>query len=1090
MVVAGQAVDLGGPKQRALLATLVAADGRAVSVERLIDLLWGEDPPAKALVSLQSYVARLRRVLEPDRDARAPARTLVTRAPGYALLLDGHDVDARRFARLLADAQASNADPGRAAGLLQTALGLWRGDAYGGVADTCAALRTEAARLEELRLTAVEELWAAQVALGNHGRAVAELERLVDAHPLRERLWTLLALAQYRSARQGDALATLRRARRRLADEVGLDPGVELRRLEEAVLRQDPALALTPSAGVHGRPAAESVALVGREAELAAVFQALADAGARQGRVVLVSGEPGIGKTTLARAVAVHASAAGLRCGWGGWESDVAQPLWGWKRAVQQLLGDAGVLEYPDAANVDIASSTFRVAGALVDALRTGPASVIILDDVHWADADSLRLLRRVAATIVDVPLALLVTHRDAEADISPPVAHVLADLARLDPVRVRLTGLTDAATAAQVRHRTGIDVSAEVAAAIHERTDGNPFFVNEFVRLLAGAGELSDPTGPSWRGVPGGVRDVVRQRLAQLPDQAGELLAAAAVLGRSFDLDVVEEAVGTPQDAVEEAVEAALVSGLLEEESVGRYRFTHALVRDAVYGTLPAPARSRMHARAAQALERRRIGQLARHAAELAEHYRMAGAVHARSAWIFASRAAAHAAGHAAHAEAVRLFTMAAEAQVQDELATPQEREAVLVGLGRALLWMSRPIEAWAPLAEAAAAALARADAVAAARALLPITERTIWTWRDYGRPDEEAIRLWEDVLAGLPETEPLLRAHVRAALAVELLYVPGSAARSTRLVDQAVVAARRADSPHDLLRILQLAHLVLVRPDLLDRRIAIADELVTHAARLDDAAELAAALCKRAVDRAESGRWEQACTDLCRAKRLAERHQIVPVLLIAGWGLALAIQATGDFAGAEAAIEQIETLQSTVSMGAVGVGLLQRATIRIVQGRLAELEPELRAAVEQRPALRDLHALALISGSREDEARELLGDWPEQPPLLWDYFWISLTAIRAQVWLAFGDPQAVADLRRRLTPYARRLAVAGMAGGFLGSISHTVGRLALADGDRDAAAHYLQLALDTHRGLGFPRLAALTEEVLPLTAEGHGRG
>lgn len=133
------------------------------------------------------------------------------------------------------------------------------GDAYGGVADTCAALRTEAARLEELRLTAVEELWAAQVALGNHGRAVAELEHLVDAHPLRERLWTLLALALYRSARQGDALATLRRARRRLAEEVGLDPGVELRRLEEAVLRQDPGLGVAPSAAVDGRPGTEPV---------------------------------------------------------------------------------------------------------------------------------------------------------------------------------------------------------------------------------------------------------------------------------------------------------------------------------------------------------------------------------------------------------------------------------------------------------------------------------------------------------------------------------------------------------------------------------------------------------------------------------------------------------------------------------------------------------------------------------------------------------------------------------------------------------------------------------------------------------------
>ncbi|MGY4767165.1 BTAD domain-containing putative transcriptional regulator [Kribbella sp. CWNU-51] len=1073
LVVDGSAVDLGGLKSRALLAILVVADGHAVSVDRLVDLLWGEDPPAKALVSLHAYVARLRRLLEPVREPRAPATVLVSRAPGYALMLDSIDVDARRFTSLLAQASpVLTSDPDRAESLLQTALDLWHGEAFAGVASTTPIVHAEATRLAELRLSAVEDLWTARLALGRHGQAGPELERLVEAHPLRERLWALLALALYRSARQADALEALRRARRRLVDEAGLDPGAELRRLEDAVLRQDPDLDVPK--------ARRRAALAGRDAPLLEVRRAMDEAAAGRGRVVLVSGEPGIGKTCLAQAVAEQARAAGFRCGWGGWEPDASAPLWGWQQSVHQLFGETAILRQAGPGPVDTASSTFRLAGALVESLRADAASLLVLDDVHWADADSLRLLRRVAATLADVPAVLLVTCREAEADISSPVAEVLAALARLDPLRIRLAGLDEAAVTVQVRRQTGVEVDHEVAAAIRVRTDGNPFYINEFVRLLISAGDLSDPAAPSWREVPGGVRDVVRQRLAQLPDQAGEILAAGAVLGRSFDLDVVDAAVDAAAATVDEAVEAALRSGLLEEETPSRYRFTHALVRDAIYRGLPAPARSRAHARAAQALERRRIGRLEPHTAQLAEHYRLAGPVHARSAWTFANRAALRAAGSSAHDEAVRLFRMAAELQDQDPLATAAERAAVQAGLGQALHWLARPLEAWASLADAARSALVRGDAVAAAQALLVIGERAIWTWREYPVHDPAAIELWEQVLAQLPDAEILLRAQVQAALAVELLYQPGSANRATALVTEAVQVTRRAGSPAQLLCILQLAHLAQQRPDLLNRRIAIADELVTLASRLDDRAELAAALCKRAADRGESGSWEQAVADLHRAYRIAEQHKLVPVLVIASAGLALERQAVGDFAGAQTAIERLQTLQSTTSMAPEALVPSQLAALRMMEGRLAELEPALRAMAQHHPVFRDFHALALIAGSRTDEARLVLGDWAEQRPLNWDFAWIGLTVLRARVWLELADPRAIAELREQLMPFADRLAVGGMGAFFLGSVSHTVGHLALAGGDRTAASHQLRIALETHQRLGFAPLTAATQALL----------
>ena len=189
--------------------------------------------------SLQSYVARLRRVLEPTRDSRTTARVLCTHPGGYSLRLAPDAVDARRFTALLTQARAER-EPAAAERLLADALALWNGQAYAGLPGP--ALAAEAVRLDELRAGALEDLWELRVGGGLHPEAVAELEHLVAQHPLRERLWSLLARALYAAHRQGDALAALRRAREHLADELGIDPGPELRRVEDLVLRQDPGL--------------------------------------------------------------------------------------------------------------------------------------------------------------------------------------------------------------------------------------------------------------------------------------------------------------------------------------------------------------------------------------------------------------------------------------------------------------------------------------------------------------------------------------------------------------------------------------------------------------------------------------------------------------------------------------------------------------------------------------------------------------------------------------------------------------------------------------------------------------------------------
>jgi predicted ATPase/DNA-binding SARP family transcriptional activator len=287
----GEPVGLGGQKRRALLAVLLLEANQVVSRDRLIDALWGEEPPDTARNTIQVYVSQLRKLL--------PEGVLETAPPGYRLVVDPDTVDLFEFVRLSEEGRTALAtgDAARAADTLRNALALWHGAPLADLPWEPFA-QAEIVRLEELRLAAHEDRIDADLALGRHGQLVGELEGLVAEHPLRERLRGQLMLALYRSGRQADALAVYQRARRTLFDELGIEPGESLRRLERAILAHDPSLNVPQGRpGLPRRAPIPATPLLGRERELAALAELLRD---EDTRLVTLTGTGGIGKTRLA----------------------------------------------------------------------------------------------------------------------------------------------------------------------------------------------------------------------------------------------------------------------------------------------------------------------------------------------------------------------------------------------------------------------------------------------------------------------------------------------------------------------------------------------------------------------------------------------------------------------------------------------------------------------------------------------------------------------------------------------------------------------------------------------------------------------
>ena len=1150
---AGRALDTGGPKQRAVLAILLMEAGRTVPLDRLVDLLWGEEPPARATASLQAYISNLRRLLEPDRAPRTPAAVLVTQPPGYSLRVNRGDIDATLFTDLAGEGSHLLAEghPAAARDRLTQALSLWRGDAYADFADESFA-RPEIVRLEALRDTAVEDRIDTELALGEHARAAAELERLVSDQPLRERLWRQLALALYRSDRQAEALAVLRRAREHLSEELGLDPGPALQRLEADVLAQSstldwrppadeeitPTAAPAPAAGATAPPAAASpastsasgpsavpraepahaatstpapeVTLVGRDDLLADLDAAVERARSGAGGLLLLGGDPGIGKTSLCEAVTARAAASDVVTAWGRcYETEGAPALWPWLQVLGVVLDrypadvvaeaargradlarllpelvervPADVLgRLPDDSDSDAARfRVYEAVSGFLAALAVRTPLVLVLEDLHWADVSSLRLLQLLAASVGSSRLLVLGTFRDAEADLSPALRDALAALARHGVTRLSLPGLDQADVARYAELRTGVAVAPAVARALHARTDGNPFFVGELVRLLESESSLDAAAMAERIDIPDGVRDVVRRRIARLPEEAQSLLAIASVVGREFDVAVLEQVADVDGDALLDLVDLAFVSGLVEEDprELGRYRFAHALVRETLYDGLSRLRRARVHGRVGDTL----AAGAGSEPAELAHHYGEAAAAgYARKAFEAAVAAARQAEARLAHDETVVLYGKALAALELDRSAGDEERYDLLVALGRAKQRVADFVASRETLLQAAAVATRLGDIERVARAAVSMGGDTAWEWGDYNTLDNEVVGILERCLAELPPGDSPLRCAALMHLAVQLDRSIGTLESRHALTAEAIAMAERLGDVMLVLRGRNYRHMCTWGTATADEDLVELTETIEIARAAGQSAPLAVGYLYRSATYFALGRLAEMGEDLAECGALIEALRWRGLSVGLTWfrdsvEVFLGHLEGGDDRVVAAYLKQAETtLQSPEQL--FGAHMFQ---LKMAQGRLDELVDALRNLVETtKTALRhtalDLYGLALVECGRLDEAREAMGPYSEQVEPVRDWLYCAALCCRADLWSGLGDVEAAADLYARLQPYAGTIANAGTGAIQFGPVHYHLGRTAAALGEIDAAVgHYEDAVRQSAELGGLPWLA-----------------
>ena len=815
-----------------------------------------------------------------------------------------------------------------------------------------------------------------------------------------------------------------------------------------------------------------SVGVVGRAVEveaMAAAVKRVVDGGGRE--VVLISGEAGVGKTTVAAEAARAAFDDGACVLFGHCEEDLATPYRLFAEALGHYVAHAPeerllthveshgseltrlvpalarrLPDLPPSTATDADTERYLLFGAAVDLLAMASQDqpvILVFDDLQWADKGSLLLLRHLVATDLPMQVLVLGTFRDSELSYSHALLDTLGALHRQSGVtRVELTGLDDAGVVSLMEAAAGHtldDTGVGLAHALYRETDGNPFFVSEVLRHLSETGSIYQDANGRWLAVaslevialPESVRVVIGGRVGRLGPEAQRVLAQAAVIGQDFDLDVLARSTGVPEDQLLDILDRAAAAALVRErlDAPGQYRFAHALIQRTLYEDLGPTRRARAHRRAGEALEAIYGERNGAHIGELAHHWFSATQpVDVTKAIVYSRRAAEAALAALAPDEAVHYFSQALQLLGQEREPDPLLEVDLLIGLGSAQrqAGLSSFRETLLDAARLAQALGATERLVAAALA----NNRGLFS--SLGVVDGEKVQVLEAVLEAMPPDDSNERALLLATLCNELTH--GRPLEERRgLANRAKDMARRLADPATIVQVLNLVEQPLEAPPTLHERVADTNEALMLAETLGDPYHHYFAAVYRRISAAAAGDRQTALSCLDLMESLSQRLRQPILMWITTFHEAAQALIAGDPERAEAL--STEALQIGTECGqpdALSFYGSQMVIIRHEQGRLGELLPVIEAVAAETgmPGYKGALAASYLDADGEPDAVALLEAAVSEgfASLLVGIGWLEAVTAYAQVAIELHHAEAAAILFDMFAPYHDQMGFNGL--------------------------------------------------------------
>jgi DNA-binding SARP family transcriptional activator/tetratricopeptide (TPR) repeat protein len=1101
--------DLSGRQGRELFAYLVLNRSRLVSRDELVALLWPEQPPRAPEAALNTILARLRRAL--GQSVLSGRGQLELELPPNSWVdVEAAEEAASAAETLLGEARPADALEAARAGLDILAAELlpevqhtWVDQPRRELEDVCTQLLTAAVRCG---------LALGGTALDDAERAA---KRVVDREPFRETSYAMLMEVHAARGDIAEALLVYERLRALLKDELGIPPSARIASLHQSLLCAEPANGSTPVGSVAQDESAaqerpppipellaqgSSKRLVGRSNELDVLRAAWSGVLRGERGVLALAGEPGIGKTMLSAWFAREVHTQGAIVLYGQADEEALVPYApvvsalrhyvkhtpGFRRAptLAAHVGELGWL-IPELSDFR-AEQRDQTGDARLERLRLyqGMAAsvahaasrrpvLLVLEDLQWADSDTLLVIRQLLREATQQPLLSVLTYRDSEVGAHDPLARLLTELRRdLEVTRVTLAGLEDDGIAELLSESEHEDSTPELVRHLREHTSGNPFFIEEVARSLqetAPANGYPDRPRDGWPVLPDAVQDVVQDRLRRLTQPTRDALAAAAILGQDFSAEWVASVLG--DDRAAHALDAAVGAGMIVEQGQAgdRYRFCHALAREAIYRSIGRSRRAELHYDAARALERcRRTTPV--DAARLAHHFvESHRADVAEEAVDYSRQAAATALASHAYDDAVRHYRRAIEVLDRFRPSDAAARCEVLLKLGEAS-WQASGPSAREIFEQAAAVArrfqghsqLAAATLGLGGRFYAPTT------------PDRPYIQLLEEALL-LVGDDDQLRARVQGRLAEHLMLV--DAARAARLGQDALATARLLEDQALLAVTMLSQHTALLHVDHLSERTLLAREQVTLARRCGERELEALGTHWLLYDLLEAGDVVAAVEAYARLEQLAnELEQRLYRHSALVWKRVIE-QIGGRFERAgQLAHEALNIAEGAHGPGARTHYLAQQLAVVRDRGRAEKLLPAVRRQAAGGETIW-LSAVDLLEADCAECSVPLQGSevlaTERLPDLHRDVFWLVTLAWLAESAAHTDDHERSEVLYELLAPSADRWVQFSFNGSF-GSVHRYLGLLAAQLGRGHDAAEHFDEAVRRHVEARAPALEA----------------